>query len=94
MVEPSANRKISCNSSKEFNRKKWCYLFAAIYDILFVKLNEEHFYILRHQIMQYPTATVNDNENYKLLLKLNNDKYKDILNDLLQTATEYNIKLE
>ena len=27
--------------------------------------------------MQYPT--VNDNENYKLLLKLNNDKYKDIL---------------
>ena len=36
-------------------------------DILFVKLNEEHFYILRHQIMQYPT--VNDNENYKLLLK-------------------------
>jgi hypothetical protein len=59
---------------------------------LFVKLNEEHFYILRHQIMQYPT--VNDNENYKLLLKLNNDKYKDILNNLLQTATEYNIKLE
>lgn len=92
MVEPSANRKISCNSSKEFNRKKLCYLFAAIYDILFVKLNEEHFYILRHQIMQYPT--VNDNENYKLLLKLNNDKYKDILNNLLQTATEYNIKLE
>lgn len=44
--------------------------------------------------MQYPTATVNDNENYKLLLKLNNDKYKDILNNLLQTATEYNIKLE
>ena len=42
--------------------------------------------------MQYPT--VNDNENYKLLLKLNNDKYKDILNNLLQTATEYNIKLE
>ena len=27
--------------------------------------------------MQYPT--VNDNENYKLLLKLNNDKYKDII---------------
>lgn len=31
---------------------------------------------------------------YRLLLKLNNDKYKDILNNLLQTATEYNIKLE
>lgn len=43
-------------------------------------------------MVQYPT--VNDNKNYKLLLKLNNDKYKDILNNLLQTATEYNIKLE
>ena len=37
-----------------------------------------------HQIMQYPT--VNDNENYKLLLKLNNDKYKDILNNLLPVS--------
>lgn len=42
--------------------------------------------------MQYPT--VNDNEDYKLLLRLNDDKYKDILNNLLQIATEYNIKLE
>lgn len=43
-------------------------------------------------MIQY--LTVKDNENYKLLLKLNNDKYKNILNNLLQTATEYNIKLE
>lgn len=35
------------------------YLFAAIYDILFVKLNEEHFYILRHQMVQYPTVNNN-----------------------------------
>ena len=78
MVEPSANRKISCNSSKEFNRKKWCYLFAVIYDILFVKLNEEHFYILRHQMMHYPT--VKDNVNLEFLstphCKIRNSSYE------------------
>ena len=78
MVEPSANRKISCNSSKEFNRKKWCYLFAVIYDILFVKLNEEHFYILRHQMMHYPT--VKDNVDLEFLstphCKIRNSSYE------------------
>ena len=43
-------------------------------------------------MMHYPT--VKDNVDYKLLLRLNDDKYKDILNNLLQIATEYNIKLE
>ena len=44
------------------------YLFAAIYDILFVKLNEEHFYFLRHQMVQYPT--VNNNADLEFLLTL------------------------
>ena len=41
------------------------YLFAAIYDILFVKLNEEHFYFLRRQMVQYPT--VNNNADLEFL---------------------------
>ena len=54
------------------------YLFAAIYDILFVKLNEEHFYFLRHQMVQYPT--VNNNADLEFLYtphcKVRNSSYE------------------
>ena len=54
------------------------YLFAAIYDILFVKLNEEHFYFLRRQMVQYPT--VNNNADLEFLYtpqcKVRNSSYE------------------
>ena len=54
------------------------YLFAAIYDILFVKLNEEHFYFLRRQMVQYPT--VNNNADLEFLstpqCKVRNSSYE------------------
>lgn len=54
------------------------YLFAAIYDILFVKLNEEHFYFLRHQMMHYPT--VKDDADLEFLYtpqcKVRNSSYE------------------